>query len=91
MEFATQAEQHLLRLFEFLEIDRRQEAGGGKAGGANAIAGRPGDPDAALDVAEGTDAVLEVRLLQVRAAAGLLTTLTLGLDDRAGERFPSLT
>ena len=91
MEFATQTQEHLLGLLELLEVDGRQEARGRETGGPDAVAGRPGDPDAALDVAEGADAVLQIGLLEVSAAAGLLASLALGLDDRAGERLPCLT
>ena len=44
-----------------------------------------------MDITEGTDAVLKVRLLQVGAAAGLFATLTLRLHDGTGERLPGLT
>ena len=90
VEFATQAQEHLLGLLELLQVDRRQEAGRGETGRADAIACRPGDPNAPLDVAEGADAVLEVGLLQVGAAPGFLATLALRLDDLPGERLPRL-
>ena len=90
MQFAAQPEQDLLGLFELLQVDHGQEAGSGEPSGTDAIAGRTRDPDTALDVTEGADAVLEVRLLQVSAAAGFLASLALRLDDRTGERLPRL-
>ena len=91
MQFTTQTKQHLLGLLELLQVDGRQETRSREAGRADAIAGRARNPDTSLDIAESTDAVLKVRLLQVGAAAGLFATLTLRLHDGTGERLPGLT
>ena len=90
MQFTTQTKQHLLGFLKLLQVDRRKETGSRQTSRADAIAGRAGNPDASLDVTEGTDAVLKVRLLQVGAAAGLFATLTLRLHDGTGERLPGL-
>lgn len=90
MQLAAQAQEHLPGFVELLQVDRGQEARGRESRRSHAVPGRAGDPDAALHVAQGADAVLQVRLLQVGAAAGLLAALALRLDDGARERPPGL-
>ena len=90
VQLAPQTQEDLLGLLEFLQVGRGQETGGGQPRGTDPVARGACDPDAALDVTERADAVLEVGLLQVRAAAGLFPTFPLRLDDLPREGPPGL-